>query len=235
MGKNLIQQRRGRGARYRALSFRYKGQPKYGQYIASQKTGTVIDLIHCPGHSAPLAKIMFGKDYVLMQAPEGIKVGDNVSAGPGSEISNGNVLALQDIPEGTAIFNIEMQPGDGGKAVRAAGSFATVLQKLGSMVLVQLPSKKTRQFQAMCRATIGRIAGGGKLEKPMVKAGVKYHAKKARRKLYPIVSGVAMNAVDHPFGKSRSSKKGKSTIAPRNAPPGRKVGKLRPRRTGRKR
>jgi large subunit ribosomal protein L2 len=182
-----------------------------------------------------LAKVKFENEQVLMVAPEGIKIGDNVSSGPGAEVGKGNIMALQDIPEGTAIYNIEAQPGDGGKIVRSAGSFATVLQKLENKVLVQLPSKRTKLFQPLCRATIGRIAGGGKLEKPLMKAGAMFYAKRARRKLYPVVSGVAMNAVDHPFGKSRSSKKGKSTIAPRNAPPGRKVGKLRPKKTGKKR
>ena len=68
-----------------------------------------------------------------------------------------------------------------------------------------------------------------------MKAGRKYHYMKARNKLYPRVCGISMNAVDHPHGTSRSSKKGHPTIAPRNAPPGRKVGKIRPRRTGMKR
>ena len=77
-------------------------------------------------------------------------------------------------------------------------------------------------------------AGSGRLEKPFMKAGRKYHKMKAKNKLWPKVSGIAMNAVDHPYGTSRSSKKGHPTIAKRNAPPGAKVGKLRPRRTGKK-
>ena len=75
---------------------------------------------------------------------------------------------------------------------------------------------------------------GGK-DKPFLKAGTRYYYMKARNKLYPQISGQAVNAVDHPYGTSRSSKKGFPTIAPKNAPPGRKVGKIRPRRTGRKR
>lgn len=235
MGKNLIQQRRGRGSIFRSPSFRFAGKVEYSRYLQAAQTGVITELVHCQGHSAPLVRVKFDQETVLLCAPEGIRVGDTVTTGAEAANSAGNVKALKDIPEGTAVYNIEMQPGDGGKIVRAAGCFATVLQKLGDNVLVQLPSKKTKSFIASCRATIGTIAGAGKQEKPMVKAGTHWHKKKAKRKLYPIVSGVAMNAVDHPFGKSRSSKKGKPTIAPKNAPPGRKVGKLHPRRTGKKR
>ena len=235
MGKQLIQQRRGRGSIFRAPSFNYKGDVKLGRYYDEAKQGVITDLIHCPGHSAPLARIKFDGENVLMIAPEGIRVGDSVNSGKGSAVATGNVLALRDIPEGTAVFNVEVQLGDGGKMARAGGTFATVLQKLGTKVLVQLPSKKTRLFDETCRAAVGRIAGGGRLEKPKLKAGVTYYAMKARRKNFPNVRGLAMNAVAHPYGKKRSSKKGKVTIAPRNAPPGRKVGKIRPRRTGKKR
>jgi large subunit ribosomal protein L2 len=233
MGKNLIQQRRGRGSIFRAPSFRYKGRAAHDKMTTDVK-GTVTDIVHCPGHSAPLIRIKFPDEAILMLAPEGIKVGDEVGSGKSAEPSLGSIVALQDIPEGTAIFNIETQPGDGGKLVRASGTFATILAKLGSKVLVSLPSKKVREFNPMCRACIGRIAGGGRREKPFVKAGNKYRARKARRKLYPRVNGISMNAVCHPHGGKGSHTKGRPTIAPRNAPPGRKVGKIRPRRTGRK-
>ena len=85
-----------------------------------------------------------------------------------------------------------------------------------------------------CRATVGIISGGGKGEKPFMKAGNKYYAMKAKNKIYPKVSGTSMNAVDHPFGGSSTHIKGRPTQANRNAPPGRKVGKLWPRRTGRR-
>ena len=98
-----------------------------------------------------------------------------------------------------------------------------------------MPSKKEKEFNANCRATIGVVAGGGRLEKPFLKAGKKWHAKRARGKLYPVTSAVAMNAVEHPFGSGRGRHMGKPNVAPRHAPPGRKVGLVRPRRTGRKR
>jgi large subunit ribosomal protein L2 len=234
MGKNLIQQRRGKGSIFQAPSFNYKGRAEHNRMISGNVQGEITDFIHCPGHSAPLARVRFPDETILMLAPEGIRVGDIVSSGKTAEPSLGNIMVLEAVPEGTAVFNLETQPGDGGKLVRAAGSFATVVAKMENKVLVQLPSKKVREFNPLCRACIGRIAGSGRHEKPFVKAGNKYRARKARRKLYPRVNGISMNAVDHPFGGKGSHTKGRPTIAPKNAPPGRKVGMLHPRRTGRK-
>ena len=98
---------------------------------------------------------------------------------------------------------------------------------------MNMPSKKEKNFNGNCRAVVGIIAGEGRLEKPVVKAGRKHHIKKAKSKLWPRTSAVKMNAIDHPFGSGRA-KNPKSKISKRNAPPGRKVGLLRPRRTGRK-
>ena len=235
MGKNLIQQRRGKGTKtFRAPSFRYKGDAKYGKLQESLIKGKVIDIFKCPGHSAPLAQIKYeNNEEIITIAPEGIKVGEIVSYGKDA-IKPGNIMQLKDIPEGTAIFNIEAQPGDGGKFVRSSGCFAKVVSKFHDRIVVLLPSKKEREFKGECRASIGIIAGSGRKEKPFYKAGNKYKAMKARNKYYPRVSGVSMNAVDHPFGGSSSHSKGRPTQAPRNAPPGRKVGKIAPKRTGRK-
>lgn len=234
MGKRLIQQRRGRGTTtYRAHSFKYKGRAKHKKL--SEATGVVVDLINCPGHSAPLAEIIYDDgDRVLMIAPEGIKVGDTIVTGKSSEIKPGNTAALKNIPEGTLIYNIESNPGDGGKFVRSSGAFARILSHIANKTVVLFPSKKQRVFNSDCRASIGVVAGGGRREKPFLKAGKKFFAMKARNKLYPSVTGAAMNAIDHPFGGKRTSRKGRPTIAPKNAPPGRKVGMIRPRRTGRK-
>ena len=106
--------------------------------------------------------------------------------------------------------------------------------KSGNNVTVLLPSKKKRVFFGDCRANIGVIAGSGRVDKPLMKAGKRHHKMKAKNKLYPIISGGAVNAVDHPFGNTRSSRKSKAKPAPQNAPPGRKVGMIRPRRTGRR-
>ena len=234
MGKNLIQQARGKGGpTYRAPSFKYKEKVSYTQNAVE---GEIIDFIKCRGHSSPLAKIKYdsGEESFVIAA-EGVKVGDVVKLGNKAELSTANTLFLKDIPVGTSVFNIESQPGDGGKFVRSGGCFAKVMSKKDTEIVIMLPSKKQKIFHPKCRATIGVTAGSGRKDKPFMKAGRKYHYMKARNKLYPRVCGISMNAVDHPHGTSRSSKKGHPTIAPRNAPPGRKVGKIRPRRTGMKR
>lgn len=233
MGKNLIQQRRGKGSIFRAPSFRYVG--KVGIRSISNTKAKILDIIHCPGHSGPLIELMYEdkqKGYII--APEGVKVGEFIHIGEEAQIKSGNIIQLKNIPEGTLIYNIEVKPGDGGKLVRAAGTFAKVVSKLPDRIVVELPSKKQKYFNPKCRAIIGVVAGGGKLEKPLLKAGNAYYKMRAKNRRWPKVSGTSMNAVAHPFGGSRSSHKGKINIAPRNAPPGRKVGKLRPKKTGRK-
>ncbi len=231
MGKRILQQRRGRGTSlYRSPSHRFKGSVQH-----PSQGGTIINLINCPGHSAPLMELLLENgEKIISPAPQGIKVNDQITVGE-KEIKKGNVLQLKDIPEGTSVYNIESQPGDGGKFVRSSGTFAKVVAKTVNSIIIKLPSRKEKSFHPTCRAAIGVIAGSGRTEKPFLKAGTKYHKMRARNKRYPSVSGTSMNAVDHPFGGTQSSHKGKPTIAPKHAPPGRKVGKLRPRRTGKKR
>ncbi len=238
MGKNLLQQRRGKGSIFKSPSFNFRGRIKYPRIKESEKKeikGVITELITCPGHSAPLMEIKYETgQQALLCAPEGIRIGEELILGEESEIKPGNIMKLKNIPEGTLIFNIESRPGDGGKFVRSSGTAARVVAKDKKEVTVLLPSKKTKLFLGDCLATIGTIAGGGKLEKPLLKAGKKHWKMKKKRKIYPKVSGVSMNSIDHPFGGTISSHKGRPTIAPRNAPAGRKVGKLRPRRTGKK-
>lgn len=232
MGKRIIQQRRGRGYRYQSPSHRFKGAAKHA---SESGEGVVADIINCPGHSAPLMVVDYLADgFRLSIAPTGIKVGDNLEVG-GNNLKEGNILELANVPEGTLIYNIEARPGDGGKFVRSSGMFAKVLSKTPSGIKVKLPSKKEKLFLPSCRAAIGVIGGSGRVDKPFLKAGAKFHKMRARGKLYPKVCGVSMNSVDHPFGGSCSHSKGRPTQSPRNAPPGRKVGKIAPRRTGKKR
>ncbi|MFO8016419.1 MAG: 50S ribosomal protein L2 [Candidatus Woesearchaeota archaeon] len=234
MGKRLIQQARGKGGpTYRAPAHNYKGIARHRSYDNSVAKGEVIDLLHCSGHSAPLAQIKYDSGEVcLLMAPEGMKVGDSIESGTEAQAEIGNTTSLKNLPEGTIVYNLESSPGDGGKFVRSSGTFARVASRTKQKVLVQLPSKKERAFHPDCRACIGVIAGGGRLEKPLMRAGTAYYKMKAKNKLWPKVSGAAMNAVDHPFGGKRSGRKGRPTIVPKNASPGRKVGMLRPKRSG---
>lgn len=241
MGKRIITRRRGRGTPvYTAPSHYYKGKISHRKYDDKEKTGTtngqIIDLIHCPGHDAPLAVIKYeDQELILVSAPDKIRVTDTVVSGAEAPVKIGNTLPLQKIPEGTQIFNIESVPGDGGKFVRNSGATATIVAQLGDVTVVKLPSRKEKRFDPKCRAVIGTIAGGGRKEKPILKAGKMVHIMRARNKLYPVVSGVAMNAVDHPFGSGRGRHVGKPKTAPRYASAGRNVGLIRARRTGRKR
>lgn len=231
MGKNLIQQRRGKGSgRFRTPSFRYRGQIK----MLSKSEYVVKDLVRCPGHSAPLIEAMYDdKSTSLLVAPEGVAIGEKYSIDNG-EVRVGNILSLKNIPEGTSVFSIEARPGDGGKFVRGSGGAAKVVAKTEKGVTLLLPSKKQKEFHPNCKAMIGIAAGGGRPDKPLLKAGKKHHIAKSRNQYYPIVSGSAMNAVAHPFGNKRSSRKSKARPAPHNAPPGRKVGMIRPRRSGKR-
>jgi large subunit ribosomal protein L2 len=235
MGKSLIQQARGKGGpRYRVPSFRYAGEAVHRPVVSQMVMGEVVDFVKCQGHLAPLARLKY-QDGVeaLVQAAEGMKVGDMVQTGPGAAVVPGNTLSLADIPDGTFIFNIESQPGDGGKFCRTTGTFARVVGRVGDQVTVLLPSKKQRIFNPGCRAIVGIVAGGGRADKPFLKAGNLHFHRKARNKRYPSIRAAAQNAVDHPYGNKRTSRKGKNKPVGKNVPPGRKVGTLWPRRTGR--
>jgi large subunit ribosomal protein L2 len=233
MGKNLIQQKRGKGGpTWRAGGFRSAGDVKMA---TGKNSAAVVDIITSRFHSAPLLKVQYndGKEGLLI-APEGAKVGDVVQM-TGADIAVGNIAPLADLPEGALIYNIEATPGDGGKFVRGSGTAARIAAKQADKIIVTLPSKKQREFHPQCRAQMGVVAGGGRLEKPFVKAGNKFKQMKSKNRYWPLVTGAAMNALSHPFGGKRTSRKGRPTIAPKNAPPGRMVGMIRPRKTGRAR
>lgn len=232
MGKNIITQRRGRGTTsFRAPSFKFKGESKVPAF-QQETAGIVVDLIHCAAHTAPMAVIEYETgDVAMMIAPEKLMVGSELKVTT-EEVKDGNVLALENIPEGTNIYNIEGQPGDGGKFVRASGAFAKVGPRVPTGITVIFPSKVKKVFNPVCRATVGIVAGGGRTEKPILKAGNAFYKAKARNHLWPVVSGSAMNAVAHPFGNKRTARKSKNRPISRNAPPGRKVGNVAARRTG---
>lgn len=234
MGKNLIQQARGKGSMtYKSPGHRFVSSAKYPSKPLSTM-GVIKDIVHCPGHSAPLMKIKFDSGEEMYNlAVTKAKVGLPVSIGI-VDVKLGNILNLRDIPEGTFVSNVESKPGDGGKFVRSSGTFAKVVVSNEKEVIIEMPSKKKKSFNPLCRATIGVIAGGGRLEKPLVKAGANYHKMRARNKLYPRVCGQSMNAIDHPHGGGRSSKKNYPYTVSRHLPPGAKVGLIAARRTGRK-
>jgi len=197
-------------------------------------TGEVLDIEHDPARSAPIADVQFDDgDRRLVLAPEGIAVGDEIQVGVSAAIEPGNTLPLAEIPEGVPVCNVEANPGDGGKFARASGVNATLMTHDRNVAVVQLPSDEVKRLDPQCRATIGVVAGGGRTEKPVLKAGKKYHKVKSRGTVWPRVRGVAMNAVDHPFGGGGRQHPGKPKSISRTAPPGRKVGDISSKRTGR--
>jgi large subunit ribosomal protein L2 len=236
MGKRLIQQRRGRTqSKFNTPSHRFRGEVKY-DHNNENNEGIVLDIIHDPGRTAPLASIKLKDNKkILIIAPEGIKIGDKILFTDNkNEIGVGNVLPVGKIPEGAPIYNIELSPGDGGKLVRAGGSNATVVSHDKKKTVIQLPSGQFKTLDSTCKATVGIIAGGGRKDKPFLKAGKKHIAFRSRGKQYPIVRGVAMNPVAHPHGGGGHQHVGKPYTVKRGASPGRKVGSIAAKRTGRK-
>jgi len=220
MGKRIISQRRGRGtSTYRAPARKFRLALTY-----KNKQGKVIDIVSDPARDSPLAKVRYADSssgYLI--APEGLRVGDSLEAFS---------MPIGQIAEGSQIFAIETYPNSGPKLCRTPGSAALVLSKGSKTCIIQLPSKKKKKLNLQCRASIGTPAGEGRADKPWVKAGKRVAAMRARGKLYPRTSATAMNAVDHPFGGG-----GYGKVRPpvsRNTPPGRKVGTVSPKRTGRR-
>ncbi|MFH0832036.1 MAG: 50S ribosomal protein L2 [archaeon] len=234
MGKRIIQQARGHGSfTYRVRRKAYKFRLSYP---SCSGIGRVVKLLNSPAHTAPLAKIRVGKEMFYNIAVKELVEGQEImicTQRQGNELVAGDIMNLADIPTGTEICNIEIMPFGGGKLVRTSGTSAKILKKAEGAVIVLMPSSQEKKFNNKARATVGTVAGAGRLDKPIVKAGKKWHMMKARNKLWPRTSAIKMNVVDHPFGSGRG-KRIKSKIAQRNAPPGRKVGLLRPSRTGRR-
>lgn len=241
MGKRLKSQRRGKGSpTYRAPSHRYLGEVTYRPLEESELEGSlwgeVMEILHDPARTAPVARVRFetGEERLVL-APEGILVGSKIYCGVSAPAKPGNILPLAEIPEGAQIFNVEAKPGDGGKFARASGTHALLVAHEVDKAAVQLPSGEMKFLDPNCRATIGIVSGGGRIEKPFVKAGKVHYLSKAKSWKWPVVRGVAMNVVNHPFGGGRHQHAGRPTTISRNAPPGRKVGHIAARRTGRRR
>ena len=157
---------------------------------------TVKSIQYDPNRSANIALLAYAdgeKSYIL--APLGLKVGDKVISGPTADIKAGNALALADIPVGTVVHAIELQPGRGAQIARAAGISAQIMAKEGAYATLKMPSGEMRLVSIKCRATVGQV---GNLEHEIV------HLGKAGKTRYlgtrPTVRGSVMNPNDHPHG-----------------------------------
>ena len=187
-GKLTVRHRGGgHKRRYREIDFK---RDNYGVL------GVVDSIEYDPNRSSRIALIKFKDgDWRYILAPNGIKVGDNVSSGEESEIRTGNALPLAKIPSGTLVHNVELKVGKGGQIVRSAGGSAQVLAKDGKYTLLRLPSGEMRNVLSACMASIGQLSA---IDTKNVKLG------KAGRKRYlgkrPSVRGVAMAPNAHPHG-----------------------------------
>ena len=237
MGKvRLVVQRRGKGSpTFRTPTHRALGKVRLPQFEETLVKGKVLDIKKDSIHYAPLMIVEWENgELSLLPAPLGISVGDTIYYGPDAPNVIGSIKPLDAIPEGSRIYMLENNPGDGGKLVRASGAAARLISHIGDKVVVELPSRKKIILPGHHRAVIGVIAGGGRTEKPFVKASNKEKYMRAHSKLarWPRVKGVAMNAVDHPLG-GKHRKKGKpTTISTERKPPGARFGHMNARRTG---
>src|SRR4051812_3337533 len=198
---HISMRRRGGGhkRKYRIIDFR-----RNKQGVA----GTVREIEYDPNRSARIALVEYPdgeKRYILH--PRGLKVGDLVTAGSGSDIRSGNAMPLAEIPLGTDVHNIELKIGKGGQLCRSAGMSAQVVAKEGDYVTVRMPSTEMRLIHGRCLATIGVI---GNEEHELVSWGKAGKARwKGRR---PRVRGEVMNPVDHPHG--GRTRGGRNVVSP---------------------
>jgi len=246
MGKVIRGQRRGKKNsifkahqhhRVAPAAFRVRDYAERNGYVK----GVVREVLHDPGRGAPLARVVFRDPYkyrlktVHFLAVEGMYTGQFVYAGTKASLATGNILPINKVPEGTAVCNVESHPGDQGKLARCSGTSATIIGHSDdfSKTRVKLPSGARKTLSGESRAMIGMIAAGERVDKPFLKAGNKFHKMKRLRKRWPKVRAVAMNPVDHPFGGGNQQHVGVPSTVNRYTPPGRKVGLIAARRTGR--
>lgn len=158
--------------------------------------GKVMTIEYDPNRTSFIALVNYAdgdKRYII--APNGLKVGQTVIAGPQAAPEVGNALQLKDIPLGTLVHNIEMRPGQGAKIARSAGSYAQLAARDGKYATIKMPSSETRMILVNCMATIGTVSNSDHNKVSSGKAG-----RNRWKGIRPRVRGVAMNPVDHPMG-----------------------------------
>ena len=245
MGKVIRGQRKGKGTVFTSHTRLRKGPVKMRKLDYAERhgyiKGIVKDIIHEPGRGAPLAKVQFQnpyrfqKDNELIVAAEGMFTGQFIYCGKKAALTIGNILPLSAMPEGTVVCNIEAAPGDRGKYARASGEYAVVVShdEDKGTTKIRLPSTSKKTVSSTCRAMVGIVAGGGRTDKPMLKAGRAFHKYRVKRNEWPKVRGVAMNPVEHPFGGGNHQHIGHPSTLSKMASAGQKVGLIGARRTGR--
>ena len=243
MGRVIRVQRKGRGSIFTAHTKHRKGAAKMRKLDYSERNGylvgTVTEILHDPGRGAPLARVKFRNaykyktDHELMVAAEGMFAGQKINVGKKAQLTVGNILPIGSMPEGSIICNVEERQGDRGKYARASGNYVQIIGHTEEgTTRIKLPSGSKKIISSNCRAMVGLVAGGGRIDKPMLKAGRKHHLMKRKRNCWPKTRGVAMNPVDHPHGGGNHQHIGHASTISREACPGQKVGLIAARRTG---
>ena len=247
MGRVIRAQRKGAGGIFKAHSCQRRAPAQFRQLDYIERNGyikgVVKEIIHDPGRGAPLARVVFRDPYryklrsEYFIAPEGLHTGQHVFCGKKAQIAVGNVLPLKNMPEGSLVCNVEQYIGDRGSFARTGGSYAIIVSHSDedNKTKLKLPSGAKKTITSDARAMLGIVAGGGRIDKPILKAGNQYHKFKAKRNCWPRVKGLCMNPVEHPFGGGNQQHVGKPSTVKRDTPAGRKVGLIGARRTGRHR
>lgn len=163
-----------------------------------------------PNRSANIALLLYQdgvRRYIL--APKGLKSGDVVMSGANVAIHSGNSMPMSNIPVGSIVHNIEMKAGKGGQLARAAGTYAQIVSKDGSYIILRLRSGEIRKLRCECRATIGEVSNPEHMLRILGKAGANRW-----RGVRPTVRGTAMNPIDHPHGGGEGRNFGKHPVSP---------------------
>ena len=176
----------------------------------------VASIEYDPNRSARIALLHYAdgeKRYIL--APRGLQVGDTVQNGVGSDIRPGNTLPLSEIPVGTVVHAVELQPGKGAAMARSAGTSIQLMGKEAGYAIVRMPSSEMRRVLVTCRATVGEVGNSEHANISVGKAGRNRHLGKR-----PTVRGTAMNPVDHPHGGGEGKNKsaGRHPVTPWGVP-----------------
>jgi len=244
MGRVIRGSRKGKSIIFTSHTRTRKGAVKLRPVDYAERNGYMKGLVkkimHDPGRGAPIAEVVFNDpvrfklNKELFVAVEGLHTGQFVYCGSKAQIAVGNVLPLAKMPEGTVVSMVEEKASDRGRFARAGGTSCMIVGHSddGKKSRIRLPSGSRKTIPSTCRAIIGIVAGGGRMDKPVLKAGNNYHKYRVKRNCWPKVRGCAMNPVEHPHGGGNHQHVGHPTTTSREAPPGAKVGLIAARRTG---